>query len=354
MNFSILIAALLSTVSVAAPAEEKTASPFYTLPLCARVDGLVEVRMPNSAQWIEAEEGLHYPLGSAYRTKLGGEAKIAFGEHAVVTISGDASFETRSQPLGQKGRTIAPTSGTIEVSMPTSLEQGLFQVTTPALTVRDTAGNSRFEYKPTNDGFDLTVRCVTGTLSAEGRHFKIPQMRAADEFRMRSSHDNLVTLLYGKSGDYIINLDRGLIGQPTFTEEGAIKYVYAQQFLAWHLSVGTRVQINRVKVSDSADRLGVSVITFNTVGTIKNHYAFTETRYENNTGELVAAPTEEEDTGKRASETTEDVAADVEDDEASESETSESSSSDSSDDDSSDSSDDSSSDDSEDDEDDDL
>lgn len=349
MNCSILIAALLATAVAEKQPEEKTASPFYTLPQCAYAEGMVEVRMPGSSQWTEAEEGLHYPLGAAYRTQLGGEAKIAFGEHAVVSISGDSSFETRAQPLGQKSRTIVPTSGTIEVSLPTELEHGLFQVTTPALTVRDTAGNSKYEYRPANDGFDLTVRCVTGSLSAEGRHFKIPLMRAADEFRMRSSHDNLVSVLYGKSGDYVISLDRGLIGQPTFTEEGAIKYVYAQQFLSWHLSVGTRVQINRMKMSDGGDRLGVSVLTFDTVGQIKNHYAFTETRYENNTGELVAAPTEEEDTGKRASETTEDVAADVEEDEvAEESSSKEASSEESSEDSSSDDSSDDSSGDSDD------
>lgn len=346
MNCSILIAALLATVAVDKQPEEKSASPFYTLPQCAHVEGLVEVRLPNSSQWTEAEEGLYYPLGSAFRTQFAGEAKIAFGEHASVSISGDAAFETRSQPLGQKGRTIAPITGTIEVSMPTTLEHGLFRVTTPGVVIADMAGDSKYEYRPVNDGFDLTVRCVTGSLSAEGRHFKVPQMRAADEFRLRSSHDNLVSVLYGKSGDYIVDLDRGLIGQPTFTEDGTVKYVYAQQSLPWHLSVGTRVQINRVKMTDKDERLGVSMLTFDTVGTIKNHFAFTETRYENNTGELVAAPTEEEDTGKRASETTEDVAADVEEDEVAEEKSSDDSSDSSSDDE--DSSSDSSSDDADD------
>lgn len=294
-----------------ATAQAAYQSPFKPLPLCRVVHGAVEVKKPGSAAWQTAEEGRFYPLGSSFRTTGQGRLEVAFGPESAVTISGDASFSTRAQKIGDKSRTIVLGSGEMKLDLPRNLKEGLFFVTAPGFTVKNPAGTSLYTYTDKGDGDEATVKCVTGVLALDGRHFKIPQMHAADMIRIRTSHDLLGTFLYGESGDYVVELDQGEKIRNEFNDDGSITKKVEKGVLKWNLSPETKVRIGRM-VPSVGERMSVAVMTFDASGEMKNHFAFAEGRAEVNTGELVSVSKEEKAAiAKRAAEATETAAADA-------------------------------------------
>ena len=301
MKRAVYVAALMMALTA-------SAGVFDTLMQCRRIDGAVEAKLPVSGEWKAAEEGRGYPLGTYFRCGENGSAVIAFGKDATAEIGAGASFGTRAQPLGILSRTLVLAGGEVKLNLPPSVKDGLFTVTAPGFSVKDPAGKSYYKYTPTGDGDEAIVRCVTGVMAVEGRHFTIPQMRAADEFRIRTSHDNLETIIYGLIGDYIVKLDRGIASHTEFDDEGNSKVVSAPAALDWHLSPETKVQINRA-VPSIGERMSVAVMTFDAAGNLMNNFAFAEGRAEVNTGELVAkAVSDNEDAAKTAeAETTEEI-----------------------------------------------
>ena len=262
---------------------------FFILPKCKVLEGLAEVCKPN-ASWESLEEGKFYPLGSEFRTTSAStHLTIQIGERCFVNITGEASFGTGIEPLGAKERMIILKSGKIELKLPTNLPEGLLTITAAGFTVRNPAGESQYVYKPTGDGDFASVRCVTGSLAVEGRHFKIPLMRAANEVHIRTSQDNLVTCLYGKSGDYIVELEQGVAIVRDF-DTGKDKN--EEKPLKWTLSPQTSVRIHR-KAVNVEEPMAVTTMTFDASGALKNRCAFFETRPELTTGELGKAALKE-------------------------------------------------------------
>lgn len=284
-------------------------SPFKPLPLCRVVQGSVEVKKPGAAAWQSAEEGRFYPLGSSFRTTGKGRLEVAFGPECSASITGDASFSTKAQKIGDKSRTIILGSGEMKLDLARNLKEGLFFVTAPGFLVKNPAGTSLYTYADKGDGDEATVKCVTGALAIDGRHFQIPQMRAADKIRIRTSRDQLSTFLYGESGDYVVELDQGEKIRSEFNDDGSISKKVEKGILKWNLSPETKVRIGRM-VPSVGERMSVAVMTFDASGEMKNHFAFSEGRAEVNTGELVAASKEEKAAiAKRAAEATETGAA---------------------------------------------
>jgi len=268
-----------SEVSQQAAPQDK---PFLMLPLCLMLEGGAEVLHPGAQAWEPLEEGRFYPLGCAYRTLTKtSRLSIQFGQGSEVRIEGIASFGTRMQQVGLKDRTVILKTGTVKIVLPRNMPAGMFKVTAPGFTAYDLAGESSYSFEGTGDGDVATVRCVTGTLSVEGRHFRIPTMHAANEIKIRTSQDLLFTGLYGTSGDYIVKLDQGVVvarDVETGTEkkeEGSID---------WHLSPRTAVRIHRARPS-IGERMSVTVMTFDETGALVNRCAFAEGRPELNTGE---------------------------------------------------------------------
>jgi len=270
--------------------EKKAASNVKTytvLPFCQVADGVAEVMIPGAAVWSAITEGKYYPLGSAYRTKGdGSRLVIAFGPESKATIEGDASFGTRPQEIGDATRSIIAVEGALKLVLPQNMPEGAFSITTPGFTIRNPAGELKIVRTVKPDGMLTVVRCVTHTLALEGRHYSIPQMRAADEIRMRETVDNLETLLYGTSGDYVVKIDRGIVQQGEVDEDGNVKTVSAKAALDWHMSPKTKVRINRL-LPALGERMSVTVMTFDAAGALMNNFAFTEGRAEVNSGELV-------------------------------------------------------------------
>ena len=291
-------------------AAEKPASEiFSTLPFCREVFGRVEVLKPGTSEWLQVEDGRFYPLGSVYRAGEDGRAVIALGKNAFVSMSSNSSFETRAQPLGGRSRTIVPLSGTVQLSLPDNMPEGAFFVTTAGFTVKNPAGSSKYVYADKGDGFEASVRCITGSMEIEGRHFSIPKMRAANEFRIRCTHDNLMTILYGVSGDFIASIDQGVVTTTEIGDDGSRTEKVGPQTLDWHLTPETRVQIFRA-VPSVGERMSVHTMAFDATGTLQSERCFCEGRAEVNSGELVVKDKADgEELAKRAAEATEDAAA---------------------------------------------
>jgi hypothetical protein len=179
-------------------------------------------------------------------------------------------------------------------------------------TAKNPAGESKFTYVNKGDGDEVIVRCVTGSIAVDGRHFAIPQMRAADEVKIRTSHDHLFTGLYGTSGDYLVKLEQGVVTRDEVQDDGSVKKIESQGTLDWRLSPDTRVEIMRA-VPAIGERMSVYITTWDAAGEKQNECAYTEGRAEVNSGELIrTSKSDSEELAKRASEATETTeAADV-------------------------------------------
>lgn len=306
------------TETVQAPVKKAAPASFFTtLPLCRLVEGTVEACLPRG-EWSPAEEGRFYPLGTTFRTAQNAVAEVQFGPECVARISGNASFTVAAQSIAVKTRTIVVGEGVLELSLAENLPEGAFTVCAPGFTVKNPAGKSKFDYKRTGDGDLAVVRCVTGALSVEGRHFRIAKMRAADEVKIRSAHDNLETLLYGTSGDYVVTLDVGMVFEEVVGDDGSKKRITKKKNLDWNLSPDTKVRIQRM-LPAVGERMSVDVTTWDAAGEKKNWWTYSEGRAEVNSGEQVySVKADNEELAKRAAEATETTAADVEEGEAEE------------------------------------
>ena len=268
-------------------AEVRKAEPtFTTLPMCALTEGVAEILKPGAEKWMAMESGRFYPLGSSFRTRAGGRLVLAFSSDSKVMMEGEASFTTKAQKIGEKVRGIVLGYGTLDVTLPEDLKEGAFTVFAPGFTVKNVAGESRYIYETTGDGDKATVRCATGSLAVEGRHFTIPSMHAANEIVIRTSTDNLVTILYGTSGDYVVKLDQGVREKKDVNDEGKEVSTVTDAALDWRLSPETKVVITRMLPS-IGERMSVHTMAFDASGVRRSECAFCEGRAEINTGELV-------------------------------------------------------------------
>ena len=306
---------------------------FHIIPYCRTLDGSAEVLRPSATEWEPIKEGRFYALGTQYRTTgAGTRLLVQFGNEIGVEIKGEASFGTCAQPLGEPGRTIYLVSGKIKVSLPRNLPDGLFVVTAPGFKTVNPKGDSTYTYvkSPDGDGDTVTVRCVTGDLSIEGRHYKILSMKPANEVKIRTTQDCLFTGLYGSRGDYIVRLDQGRhIVMDYATGESHEE----EKTIDWKLSPQTAVRIHRAMPS-IGEKMAVTIMTFDASGELRNRCAFTEHTVEVNSGEL--GPTskkDREEIAKKAAEVTTTVEAELPQDKDSESNASSDSGSSSTDDD---------------------
>ena len=277
---------------------------FTTLPLCLRVEGAAFVKRPGR-DWEPAEEGRFYPFGTSYRAGGNSRLSVAFGPTATATVKNGASFGTHPQGIGEATRGIVLEQGLVDLKLPNNMPKGRFHVSAPGFTIRDMLGESKPTRVDKGDGDEVTVRCVTGCLFVEGRHYDILSMEAADEVRIRTSRDQLSTILYGTSGDYVVKLDHGLSMRDEITQDGVTTNIVEAASFEWHLTTYRKVVINRA-VPAIGERLSVHTIAFDADGSRKSECYFCEGRAEVNSGELVPKfKGAGEDVAKRAAEVSE-------------------------------------------------
>ena len=277
---------------------------FTTLPVCTFADGSVEVKVPGS-DWQVAEEKRFYPLGASFRTLTqSSKLVLTFGKNCLVTLYGLSSFATKAQPLDDKTRTIVLGEGELKLELPQNMQDGYFFVTTPGFKVGGLSGESKYVRKLTGDGDEVRAKCASGSMSIEGRHFSIVQMRAQNVVRIRMSHDMLFTCITGLGGDYMSKLDQGLVEVKNY--ETGVSTI-EQKFLDWKISPQTNVRIHRA-VPKIGEKLAVTTMTFDASGVLCNSCSFVEERFEVNTGETAPIAKERKaELAKKAQEASESV-----------------------------------------------
>lgn len=283
--------------AVEAPAANAEKKAFNLLVKCLHVEGGAQVLKPRSSDWIAAEEGRFYPLGSSFRVPVDiakANAEFEFGEKASMVLSAGSEVLTVEKEIGEQTREIVLKNGRVNVKLPRTLKEGLFAVKAPFLACSNLAGESQYDYSATGDGDEVVVRCITGSLALDGRHYKIARMGAANQLRLRTTGDNLFTSLRGESGDIKVVLDQGMGTEKNF-ETGEVKDV--PKSLEFMLSPQCAIKIWRRKTG-SGDRMAVSTMTFDPTGEMKNRCAFAEGLSFVNSGELVVAPKVASDVSK--------------------------------------------------------
>lgn len=275
---------------------------FYPLLRCKRAVGSVQILRPTTTDWVDAEEGRFYPLGSQVRVAgteaAAPEAVFEFGEKSSLKITSNAEFSTAPIKIGERVRTLQLKKGRVFLALPLQLKEGLFKVEMPYFACENLAGESWIDYSAAGDGDEAVVRCVTGSMALNGKHFKFPRLVAANQLRITTTGDNLYTSLVGESGDCKAQLDQGILAERNF-ETGEI--VETKKTLDFSLSPQCSVKIFRAK-SKVSGRLSVSMMTFDSAGVMKNRVAFAEGRANVNSGELVVS-TKVADADKKAAAT---------------------------------------------------
>lgn len=270
------------------PAKEVPKVSFMTLPLCRRIEGMVFVRPFGAKEWSPAIEGRFYPLGTSFRTEGKSRLTVAFSTESFASIAGDAEFATRPQPLGIQSRTVVLVRGTLTLKLPDNMPEGAFFVTAPGFVVKNPAGESSYVYEDMGDGDKATISCKTGSIAVEGRHFEIPAMRSANTIVIRTSHDILSSFLYGKSGDYVVKIDKNMRLREEIGEDGAMKRIEEREFAEFKLSPGAKIVINR-SVPAVGERMSAFIMAFDASGErLGEGITVCEGRAEINSGELVA------------------------------------------------------------------
>ena len=266
---------------------------FFPLVRCHLVDGCsVQVMKPGASAWADAEEGRYYLLGSTFRVAATVDgvplrAEFAFGAKSMLKVTNAVEFATEPIDIGATERTVVMKRGRFFLDLPRTLPDGKFSVKAPFFACLNMAGESVFDYSPTGDGDEVVVRCVTGSMALEGRHYKIERMGAANQIRIRTTGDDLFTSLRGESGDCHVLLDQGLVPEKNF-ETGEVKEV--AKTLDFVLSPQCSIKIFRRNAA-VAGRMIVSTMTFNPAGDMLNRCAFAEGRANVNSGELVVPDT---------------------------------------------------------------
>lgn len=259
---------------------------FYPLLRCAQATGSVQILRPRTEEWIDAQVGRYYPLGSAVRVsgdgKVAPEAAFEFGEKAVLKVNGNAEFATQEIKIGERVRTLLLKKGRVDLALPLQLKAGLFRVIAPNFTCENLAGESWFDYTAGDDGDEAVVRCVTGSLALVGKHYKFPRLVAANQLRVVTTGANLFTALLGESGDCKAQLDQGILAERNFETGETVEQAKTLDFA---LSPQCAIKIFRAKSASGGT--AVSMMTFNSAGEMKNRTAFTEGRANVNSGELV-------------------------------------------------------------------
>ena len=258
---------------------------FTTLPVCKAILGSAEVMIPGSKEWKSVEVNRYYPLGAFFRTMTASsKLDIQLGKKCSVTLYGNSSFGTKAQGLGDLTRTIVLGSGELKLRLPQNMQDGFIFVSSPGFKVTGLSGESKYIRKHTGDGDDVRIKCASGSLSVEGMHFKVLQLRAQNAVKLRTSQDMLFTCITGIGGDYMAKLSQGLVEIKNY-ETGTSKI--EEKFLDWKISPQTNVRIHRSR-PQLGKNLSVSIMTFDASGVLCNSCAFTEGRYEVNTGETAS------------------------------------------------------------------
>ncbi|MDX9868266.1 MAG: hypothetical protein RBT78_10105 [Kiritimatiellia bacterium] len=258
--------------AVPAAVQEGGAAPakiFDPLVRMMNVLGVCEVKTPDAEGFAPARNNKYYPLGTVFRTGLGGSALLVFSPQESVKLSADTEVSVTAPEKNPEARVLRFRGGAVKTSLRDNLQEGLFAIETPSTTCRNVAG--RGEYTLACDATLETFQAatITGAARVEGAQYHIPALRAANTVNIQNAPDRTLTRLTSVSGDFPIVLENGTETPVTFgmTPKAVVK-IWRE-----NAPVGGRPIISTLVVSPT--------------GIARHRFVYAEGRPDLTTGELI-------------------------------------------------------------------
>ena len=258
----------------AAPAAEaQQQQPVNFFPALVRImniQGLCEVKNPDVGQYVPAQNNKAYPLGSFFRTGLGGSASLLFSAQESAQLLENSEVVALCAEKNPNARVIRLLAGKIKTNLRDNMPEGSFGVETPNTACKNSVG--RAEFSLTSDAAleTLQIATITGSSRVEGPQYHIPALRAANTVNIQTAADRSLTRLTSVSGDFAIILEKGAEEPVTFgmTPKAVVK-IWRE-----NAPVGGRAIISTLVVAPS--------------GMARHRFAYAVGRDDLTTGELIS------------------------------------------------------------------
>ena len=258
---------------------QQPAKLFELLVRVMNIQGVCEVKRPDAGQFEPALNNKAYPLGTAFRTGLGGSAAIAFSSQESVQLLENSEAGVVVSEKNPAGRVLRLAAGKIKTSLRDNLPEGSFGVETANTKCLNLAGRGEYTLSADATVETLQIATITGTARVEGSQYHIPALRAANTINIQTALDRSLSRLTSVSGDFAIILENGTESPVNFgMSPNAVVKIWRE-----NAPVGGRVIISTLVVSPT--------------GVPRHHFAYAEGRPNLATRELIA-PSEAEEKGK--------------------------------------------------------
>jgi hypothetical protein len=263
-------------VAVTAAETPQLTKLFGPLVRVINIQGVCEVKNPDTGSFKLASNNKAYPLGSAFRTGANGSAIIVFSAQESAQILENSEVVVASAEKNPDGRMIRIVSGNVKTTLRDNLPEGSLFVQTPNSTCKNVAGRGEFSLASDATIETFRIKIITGASRIEGGQYQIPALRAANTVEIQTANDRSLSRLISVSGDFAIILENGTETPVTFgmTPNAVVKI--------WRESapVGGRAIISTLVVSPA--------------GMARHRFAYADGRPNLATGELIAPAVVEE------------------------------------------------------------
>jgi len=265
-----LVVPVLAAIGLCAQDGPKKEWKFEPLVQVNMVEGPCEVKKPKDDAFELAINEKAYPMGSIFRTPANATCVLTFSFDDSVALAPDTEVMAGTSDKYPQGRLVRLIKGTIRPTLRDDLPLGYFQAELPDLTCTGMGGKSEISIADSGTAERTTqIRTITGRIRAEGLHYTIPLMRAANITQIIGTTDHGFTRVASLAGDYSVELPNG-------TEIPSI----------FQLSPKGFVKLWR-KHAEEGGRLLVTVLAVSPSGKARNNFTYALGRDCVATGELV-------------------------------------------------------------------
>jgi hypothetical protein len=164
--------------AVAEPA--KPAKLFDPLVRVMNIRGVCEVKNPDVGSFQPVLNNKAYPLGSSFRTGLGGSAVISFSAQESVQLLEGSEMVAACPEKDPDGRLVRIISGKVKTTLRDNLPEGVFGIETPNTICRNVAGRGEITLSSDANTETLQIAIITGSTRVEGPQYQVPALRAAN------------------------------------------------------------------------------------------------------------------------------------------------------------------------------
>ena len=265
--------------AVAPAAEQQPSKVFGPLVRVMSIQGVCEVKNPDVGSYQPAVNNKAYPLGSSFRTGLGGGVTIFFSAQESAQLLENSEVVVAAPAKNPEGRIVRIVAGKVKTVLRDNLPEGSFGVDMPNANCRNVAGRGEFTLSGDTTAETLQIAIITGSSRIEGPQYQIPALRAANTVNIQTAMDRSLSRLTSVSGDFAIILENGTETPVSFgMSPKAVVKIWRE-----NAPVGGRAIISTLVVSPT--------------GMARHRFAYADGRPNLATGELIA-PVEGDDKDK--------------------------------------------------------